>query len=480
MVPPQGNVTTCNSNNYNEAKHLGLIKRSIKNITRRKTRAALVIIALSLSMALMVSIPATLSANQKASQKVTDDYIQANNNTAAALNKTSTLIELTNSSSSGGFITVGTLGGTFQLPYIDQTLYDELRTNDKIDAVIPGFSYTSEETVPSTITFGTNNMTINKPAYTLIGVPLDETLNDVLPDNITSGRNLNKNDTTSVVITEDLVEYFHASVGDSIRIYNRTYTVVGVCAPSEHDATVVSRVYMNIIEAQAATNKTGQYSNLSVYTKDAADVDQLVQYIKAKYPGIMTTSYKERLASLQSIQQSQQQMLNSAAATMTQTQATANQEIAVIVVATSTIVFFVMLYTVRERTKEIGTLKAIGFSNGQVMTQFMVEGVVQSAVAGVIGIALGFFVAPLLSGLLLPYVNPLSSPITTSNGGSVYVGGAVALSPITSQATALTVAITPELIAISMGTAVLLGLLGSIYPAWKAAKTRPALAMKYE
>jgi len=46
--------------------------------------------------------------------------------------------------------------------------------------------------------------------------------------------------------------------------------------------------------------------------------------------------------------------------------------------ATSLIVLFLMLYTVRERTKEIGTLKAIGFSNGNVMSQFMLEGVLLS------------------------------------------------------------------------------------------------------
>ena len=465
---------------------MGLIKRSIKNITRRKTRTALVIIALSLSMALMVSIPATLSANQKASQKVTDDYIQSNSRTEAALNKTATLIELTNSSGGSGFITISGGAGSFQLPYIDQALYEEIKNNDKISAVIPGFTYTSEETVPSNITFGSSNITINRPAYTINGVPLDIALSQdysLLPDNITEGRNLQENDTTTVVITEDLVDYFHASVGDSITVCNRTYTIVGVCAPSEKDTTAISKIYMSIQEAQAATNKTGQYSSLSVYTKDAADVDQLVEYIKAAYPGIRSVSYKDRLASLQSIQQSQQQILNNAAATLAQTQATANQEIAVIVVATSTIVFFVMLYTVRERTKEIGTLKAIGFSNGQVMTQFMVEGVIQSAVAGAIGIAVGFFVAPLLSGLLLPYVSPMSGSFSTGTigGGGFSSVSTVSLSPVgTSQATALNVAITPELIAISMGTAILLGLLGSIYPAWKAAKTRPALAMKYE
>ena len=50
------------------------------------------------------------------------------------------------------------------------------------------------------------------------------------------------------------------------------------------------------------------------------------------------------------------------------TNATAVEEIIVVVAATSLIVLFVMLYTVRERTKEIGTLKAIGFSNSTVMS----------------------------------------------------------------------------------------------------------------
>jgi ABC-type lipoprotein release transport system permease subunit len=38
----------------------------------------------------------------------------------------------------------------------------------------------------------------------------------------------------------------------------------------------------------------------------------------------------------------------------------------------------------------------------------------------------------------------------------------------------------PELILALFGAAVLLGTLGSLYPAWRAAKIRPAEAMKYE
>ena len=75
-----------------------------------------------------------------------------------------------------------------------------------------------------------------------------------------------------------------------------------------------------------------------------------------------------------------------------------------VVLATSLIVLFVMLYTVKERTKEIGTLKAIGFSNSTVMSQFMLEGILLSMIAGVVGIAIGSIAAPTIASLLLPSV----------------------------------------------------------------------------
>ena len=158
--------------------------------------------------------------------------------------------------------------------------------------------------------------------------------------------------------------------------------------------------------------------------------------------------------------------LASAETTLAQTQSVAFQEIIVAVAATSLIVLFVMLYTVRERTKEIGTLKAIGFSNLTVMSQFMLEGVLLSLIAGVVGIAIGTFAAPALSGLLLP----------AANQGTFGRGFAT----MTNPEAATSIALTPQLMLIALGAAVLLGALGSLYPAWRASRTRPAEAMRYE
>jgi putative ABC transport system permease protein len=145
----------------------------------------------------------------------------------------------------------------------------------------------------------------------------------------------------------------------------------------------------------------------------------------------------------------------------------------VVVTATSLIVLFVMLYTVRERTKEIGTLKAIGFSNWNVMRQFMLEGVLLSLLAGIAGIAIASVGAPALSGLLLPHINLFGSQ------GSFRFGPG-ASSPGASSAAAAIAVPDPLLMLLAVGGAVLLGALGSLYPAWRAARIRPAEAMRYE
>ena len=116
-------------------------------------------------------------------------------------------------------------------------------------------------------------------------------------------------------------------------------------------------------------------------------------------------------------QESYTENLSNAQSALSQTQATATQEIIISVVATSLIVLFMMLYTVRERTKEIGTFKAIGFSNANVMSQFLLEGVLLSLMAGVVGIAIGYVAAPTLSSILLPSVNLFGG---SSSGGFRY------------------------------------------------------------
>jgi predicted PurR-regulated permease PerM len=82
---------------------MGILTRAVRNLARRKIRAALVIIALSFCMAIMITIPAGIAANQTATQNLTGNMGDLINQTKATIDQSMTQIDcsLTPSGSSG-------------------------------------------------------------------------------------------------------------------------------------------------------------------------------------------------------------------------------------------------------------------------------------------------------------------------------------------------------------------------------------------
>ncbi len=105
----------------------------------------------------------------------------------------------------------------------------------------------------------------------------------------------------------------------------------------------------------------------------------------------------------------------------------------------------IMLVSVTERTREIGTRKAIGATNGDIRMQFVVESVIICVIGGIFGILLG---------ALLGYF------------GSSLLG--VAAMPSLSY------------VALAVGFSMAIGIFFGYYPANKAAKLDPIEALRYE
>lgn len=107
-----------------------------------------------------------------------------------------------------------------------------------------------------------------------------------------------------------------------------------------------------------------------------------------------------------------------------------------------------MFMNVAERVREIGTLRALGWSRGMVMASLLREGLA----LGLLGTVLG-----LLAG----------------------VGGALALARSVPQGV-LQPAFPPVLLLQAAGLGLLLGLVGALWPAWRASRLAPAEALRHE
>ena len=129
------------------------------------------------------------------------------------------------------------------------------------------------------------------------------------------------------------------------------------------------------------------------------------------------------------------------------------------------VVFFVLLMQVRERAREIGTLKAIGASNGGVTIQFLTEALAFTLLGGLLGLVLFRLLGEAVTGRLFalgigPFLPSQYRPLFESLSVSSQVSGLVLL--------------------LIVVVAVFAAVIGSAYGVWQAVKLSPLEAMKNE
>ena len=114
----------------------------------------------------------------------------------------------------------------------------------------------------------------------------------------------------------------------------------------------------------------------------------------------------------------------------------------------------------------------------------MLESILLCLIAVVIAIAISETVLPTLGSVLLPMPVQTGPALAPYPNGTLYLkpnGMTFDISTIPGHETnVFATSITPEWLVMAVGISLLLGALGSLYPALKAARTKPAEAMRYE
>ena len=273
---------------------------------------------------------------------------------------------------------------------------------------------------------------------------------DISGASVSSGRNLQYSDMklrAKVCVIGAYIDraYFGGSaVGQTMRIYGTTFTIVGVLAQQDEDLEEGGSDDCLYLPYTTASRISGEVSSYVVTVKDENYIDQSVAALENALYEVFSSDDYYTVTSMAEMVETMTSMINILVGVLA--------GIAAISLVVGGIgIMNIMLVSVTERTREIGIRKSLGAKERYIMQQFVIEAASTSALGGVTGILLG----DLLS-------------VAASVVATRLMGENLSVSP------------TLAAVAAAFGISVGIGILFGYLPAKKAAKLNPIDALHYD
>lgn len=206
-------------------------------------------------------------------------------------------------------------------------------------------------------------------------------------------------------------KYYQCTI---VGIYEYEQSAMGFSSASEKD--ISTSVYIPLKAAQDVNHKTG-YSQFTVVTKTDVDADSFAEDTE----NFFSTYYRRNKNFGPSAYS-----MSSIVETMTEMMSTITLAISIIAGIALLVggigVMNIMLVSITERTREIGTRKALGAPNSSIRLQFIVESIVICIIGGIIGIILGIIMGSVAANLMDAPATPSISSIILSLTFSMAIG----------------------------------------------------------
>jgi ABC-type antimicrobial peptide transport system permease subunit len=235
-----------------------------------------------------------------------------------------------------------------------------------------------------------------------------------------------------MIIGRQTAESMGLELGDTFRILESTFRVVGIYETGgsfeDSGAVITAR------DAQRLAGRPHQVSMYGIKVRDPDKVEQVRDYLNANFSEIevsLSSDFAESIPDMERMG------------------AMTGQIVFMAVFLGAVGMLNTMLMSVLERTREIGVLRALGWRRRQVVDLILREALVLGVLGGVCGILLGMGLVWILQQI--PMIGGMLEP---------------------SYETAL--------LAQAMVMALVAGIIGGLYPAWRATRMRPVEALRYE
>jgi putative ABC transport system permease protein len=320
-------------------------------------------------------------------------------------------------------------------------------------------SYEQNVVVPEqTITRVLNPPTTNTAtsSYSVAGVdPANPNTGLVTKAQLVSGSWFSSNPTDEVLVNTAYASTKKLAAGGTVTINGTSYHIVGLVDPTLTGD--VSDVYFPLSTMQTLASSSGYVNEVLVAVKSSSDVAAVTQQIQAELPGATVLTSKTLADSVSGSLSDAHKLANDLGGALA----------VVVLLAAFLIAGLLTLSSVAKRTREIGSLRAIGWTRGQVVRQVMAETVGMGLVGGVIGVAIGVGVCAVIAA-----VGPGLS--VTSTGLAVGASN----TGTTTSVVHLTAPVHLATIGLAFAGALLGGLLAGTAGGWRAARLAPASALR--
>jgi putative ABC transport system permease protein len=196
-----------------------------------------------------------------------------------------------------------------------------------------------------------------------------------------------------VVIEKHYAKFQHKKIGDAVEINGHPFSVVGLLEIKEGSQIASANIYLPLQDAQGLLGaESGGVNIVYLRLKNPSLLSQVKTSIGRYLNGVSVTSSDSFLEVMGGVSRISDQF-----------------SFVVSIIALGGAFFLIikaMLSNLVERSREIGILKAVGWTERDVQKQLMGEVFLQSLLGGVLGIVMGYFFSYLLGFLSIPVSTP--------------------------------------------------------------------------